>query len=241
MTAAMLMNGMLAPGVVTMKSDADLTVGNFNYLEGAERLGVDGTDLVEPARTIYKFMAAITSSFLLSANKSQLLLDPSLDHVEATNEFLHSALGLKLPRLREQDYKELSLLFKAVQPAMLDALSAYICDFQLEGLVAADLVLAGFIRGGAPNRVYVPMIPKMDNNAALPPVFTERLRFASQSPLNSNCITVETFSKALGECVKVGAFTVLWTYVNRVPQLSASGAQQRLAKSSSNGDFDFRA
>ena len=113
---------------------------------------------------------------------------------------------------------------------MLDALSAYICDFQLEGLVAADLVLAGFIRGGAPNRVYVPMIPKMDNNAALPPVFTERLRFASQSPLNSNCITVETFSKALGECVKVGAFTtssigvvtilsVLWTYVNQRDRL----------------------
>ena len=153
-----------------------------------------------------------------------------MDHVEATNEFLHSALGLKLPRLREQDHKELSLLFKAVQPAMLDALSAYICDFQLEGLVAADLVLAGFIRGGAPNRVYVPMIPKMDNNAALPPVFTERLRFTSQSPLNSNCITVETFSKALGECVKVGAFTnssigvvtilsVLWTYVNQRDRL----------------------
>ena len=46
MTAAMFANaGMLIPGTVTLKSDAQLTLGNFNYMEGTEKLGVDGTDL----------------------------------------------------------------------------------------------------------------------------------------------------------------------------------------------------
>lgn len=126
--------------------------------------------------------------FLLSANKSQLFLDPALDHVDSTNDFLFTVLGIRLPRLREQDMRELSLLFKGVQAPMLDALARHIGNFQLDGLVPADMVMAGCIRGGAPNRIYLPMMPRMNDGAPLPPLFTERLRAACQSPLNSNSV-----------------------------------------------------
>ena len=126
--------------------------------------------------------------FLLSANKSQFFLDPALDHVDSTNDFLFTALGIRLPRLREQDMRELSLLFKGVRAPMLDALERHIGNFQLDGLVPADMVMAGCIRGGAPNRIYLPMMPRMNDGAPLPPLFTERLRAACQSPLNSNSV-----------------------------------------------------
>ena len=102
---------------------------------------------------------------------------------------------------------------------MLDALSAYICDFQLEGLVAADLVLAGFIRGGAPNGVYVPMIPKMDNNAALPPVFTGKvaIRFTKSSKQQLQCVKVGAFTTSSIGVVTI--LSVLWTYVNQRDRL----------------------
>ena len=54
MTAAMFANaGMLIPGTVTLKSDAQLTLGNFNYMEGTEKLGVDGPRMPVITRIYY--------------------------------------------------------------------------------------------------------------------------------------------------------------------------------------------